>query len=185
MNERVVLLDRDGVINEDSDAYVKSPDEWTPIPGSLEAIARLSGAGFRVAIVSNQSGLARGLFDLSKLGRIHQKLRDLLARQGGRVEMIAFCPHAPTQDCECRKPQPGLLKSVGQRLGVTLEGIPFIGDSFTDVQAARSLGMEPWLVLTGKGRMVLESESRLLGGVKIVADLRGVVEELIRTGSAP
>lgn len=183
MSDRVIFLDRDGVINEDSDSYIKSTEEWIPIPGSLEAIARLSGAGFRIAIVSNQSGLSRGLFDLSTLGRMHQKLRDLLAKQGGRVEMIAFCPHHPDQGCECRKPQPGLLKSAAQRLGIDLKGVPFVGDSLTDIQAARFFGMEPWLVKTGKGSGLVKSATEGLQGVKVAADLRSVAEELIRTGS--
>lgn len=183
MTDRIVLLDRDGVINEDSDAYVKSAEEWTPIPGSLEAIARLGSAGFRVAVVSNQSGVARGFFDLAALGKMHQKFRDLLAKQGGRVEMIAFCPHAPTQCCDCRKPRPGLLQSVSRRLGVALQGVPFIGDSLSDIQTARSLGMEPWLVQTGKGMHTLRQTPHELDGVKIYPDLRGIAEELIKAGS--
>lgn len=182
MTDRVVILDRDGVINEDSDAYIKSAEEWHPIPGSIEAIARLNNAGFRVGIVSNQSGLARGLFDLAALGVMHRKLHDLLAKHGGRVEMIAFCPHGPEEGCQCRKPQPGLLIALAQRLGIELKGVPLVGDSPSDLEAARSLGMRPWLVRTGKGQATLEREGARLEGMRVFQDLRAVADELVKTG---
>jgi D-glycero-D-manno-heptose 1,7-bisphosphate phosphatase len=180
MADAVVILDRDGVVNEDSDAYIKSASEWIPIPGSLEAIARLNHAGFRVGIVSNQSGLARGLFDIAALGAMHHKLRDLLAKHGGRVEMIAYCPHGPTDGCSCRKPRSGLLTALATRLGIDFKGVPMVGDSLADIEAARSLGMIPWLVLTGKGKRTLECDVGDLSGVRVLPDLRAVVEEVVR-----
>lgn len=180
MTDPVVILDRDGVINEDSDAYIKSAAEWIPIPGSLEAIARLNHAGFRVGIVSNQSGLARGFFDIADLCAMHQKLRELLAKHGGRVEMVAYCPHGPAHGCSCRKPQPGLLTALERRLGIDFRGVSLVGDSLSDIQAARSLGMIPWLVLTGKGKRTLESGVGDLRGVRVLPDLRAVVDELIK-----
>ncbi|MGQ9659976.1 MAG: D-glycero-beta-D-manno-heptose 1,7-bisphosphate 7-phosphatase [Thermochromatium sp.] len=156
MTVRLVILDRDGVINQDSDDYIKSPDEWIPIPGSLEAIARLSHVGFRVAVATNQSGLARGLFHPETLNAIHRRLRERVEAEGGRIEMIAFCPHAPDDGCTCRKPSPALLFEIAERFGVELANVPFIGDALSDIQAARAAGARPWLVLTGKGERTLE-----------------------------
>ena len=149
---RLIVLDRDGVINEDSDEYIKSPDEFIPIPGSLEAIARLPQSGWRVTVATNQSGIARGMYDLATLQRIHDKLYRLLAAQGGQVEAIFFCPHGPQDNCECRKPKPGLFREIERRLQVSLEGVPAVGDSLRDLQAAQAVGARPLLVRTGKGR---------------------------------
>jgi len=151
MSEHYVILDRDGVINEDSDDYIKSPEEWIPIPGSLEAIARLNHAGYSVAIATNQSGIARGLFDEQILNAMHQKLHRELARLGAHVELIAWCPHGPDDGCDCRKPAPGLYHQISRRWNQPLEGMPIIGDSLRDLQAARAVGALPILVRTGKG----------------------------------
>lgn len=177
--ERFVVLDRDGVINEDADDYIKSADEWVPIPGSLEAIAALTHARFRIVVVSNQSGLARGFFDLGSLNRMHRKLREAAYLLGGRVEMILFCPHGPHEGCLCRKPAAGLFRDIGERTGLVMRGLPFVGDSFTDIQAARLVGMEPILVRTGKGARTLAQEGAALAGVAIFDDLKSVSEELI------
>lgn len=150
-----VILDRDGVINEDSDAYIKSPEEWIPIPGSLQAIALLNQHGYQVAILTNQSGLARGLFDAATLGSIHAKLRAAVAEAGGHIEAILHCPHGPEDACECRKPKPGLFHAFAQRYGVDLAGIPAVGDSYRDLQAAQAVGAAPILVETGKGARTL------------------------------
>lgn len=182
MSERVILVDRDGVVNEDSDSYIRSEDDWVPIRGSIEAITKLNNAGYRVAIVSNQSGLARGLFDHGALAKIHGKLHRLLARSGGRIEMIAFCPHGPDDGCYCRKPNTGLLKEVSDRLGVEPRGIPYIGDSIGDVEAAKRIGMEPWLVRTGKGQWTLASRRDCMTGVRVVNDLLTVANELAQNG---
>jgi len=178
-NERFVFLDRDGVINMDSDDYIRSLSEWMPIPGSIDAIATLTHAGFRIAIITNQSGLARGFFDLGTLNAIHRKLRDLASLRGGRVEMILFCPHGPADNCGCRKPKSGLLRQVEARVGIDLRGLPFIGDSLGDVLAAKRVGMEPVLVRTGKGSRTLAQGGTALNGVAVFDDLKAASEKLI------
>lgn len=184
MVERLVVLDRDGVINADSDAYIRSLDEWMPLPGSIEAIARLCHAGYLVAVASNQSGLARGYFNLSQLNSMHRRLRDLVSEQGGRIELIAFCPHAPGDNCLCRKPQPGLLLEIGRRLGMDLSGCPFVGDSVSDVDSARAAGMLPWLVRSGKGHSALIEKPDLFKDVRVFEDLSDVANNLLATSSA-
>ena len=148
---KLVILDRDGTINEDSADYVKTPDEWTPLPGALAAIARLNHAGWHVVIASNQSGLGRGLFDVSTLNAMHAKMHTLLAAVGGRVDAVFYCPHAPDEGCHCRKPEPGLFELIGERYGLDLHGVPALGDTVRDALAAVAAGCEPHLVLTGKG----------------------------------
>ncbi|MEY3219027.1 MAG: D-glycero-beta-D-manno-heptose 1,7-bisphosphate 7-phosphatase [Pseudomonadota bacterium] len=155
---QLVILDRDGVINYDSDDYIKSPDEWQAIPNSLEAIVTLNQAGFRVVIATNQSGLARGFFSIDTLNKIHAKMYRELAALGGNIEAIFFCPHSPRGTCNCRKPKPGLYNEIGQRLGIHLTGVPAIGDSLRDIQAAAAAGAVPMLVRTGKG---LKTEAQL------------------------
>lgn len=147
---KLVILDRDGTINSDSDEFVKSPEEWLPLPGALQAIARLNHAGWHVVIASNQSGLGRGLFDVASLNAMHAKMLKLLAAQGGRIDAIFYCPHTADDECHCRKPQPGLFEQIGLRFGVPLRGVPAVGDSLRDLQAGSSAGCEPHLVLTGK-----------------------------------
>ncbi|NDU85130.1 MAG: D-glycero-beta-D-manno-heptose 1,7-bisphosphate 7-phosphatase [Ferrovum sp.] len=153
----LVILDRDGVINNDSDRFIKSPEEWHPIPGSLGAIARLNQAGYRVVVATNQSGIARGLFDLATLNAIHQKMLDALAQQGGMIEAIFFCPHASESRCHCRKPGVGMFQEIQHRYNVALDQVPAIGDSLRDLVAADTAGARPILVLTGKGQKTLET----------------------------
>jgi D-glycero-D-manno-heptose 1,7-bisphosphate phosphatase len=148
---KLVILDRDGTINEDSDEYIKSEAEWKPLPGALEAIARLNHAGWHVVVASNQSGLGRGLFDVAALNAMHAKMHKVLAAVGGRVEAIFYCPHGPDQACNCRKPRPGLFEQIGERYGISLKGVPTVGDSARDIIAGAAVGCEPHLVLTGKG----------------------------------
>ncbi|KQP48650.1 D-glycero-beta-D-manno-heptose 1,7-bisphosphate 7-phosphatase [Pseudorhodoferax sp. Leaf274] len=147
---KLVILDRDGTINVDSDEFVKSPDEWQPLPGALEAIARLNHAGWHVVVATNQSGLGRGLFDVVSLNAIHTKMHKALAALGGRIDAVFYCPHTPDNHCACRKPQPGLFQQIGERLGVDLKDVPTAGDSARDLQAGVAAGCEPHLVLTGK-----------------------------------
>ena len=147
---KLVILDRDGTINEDSDDFVKTSEEWIPQRGALEAIAKLNHAGWHVVIASNQSGLGRGLFDVVSLNAMHAKMHKLLAAVGGRVDAVFYCPHAPDDNCGCRKPRPGLFEQIGERFGVDLKAVPAVGDSVRDVQAAAAAGCEPHLVLTGK-----------------------------------
>lgn len=147
---KLIILDRDGTINQDSDDFIKSPEEWVPIPGALEAIARLNHAGWHTVIASNQSGLGRGLFDISALNAIHAKWHKQLAALGGRMDAIFFCPHTPEDACTCRKPLPGLFEQILDRMGVDANGVISVGDSLRDIEAAAAAGCEPHLVLTGK-----------------------------------
>ena len=148
---KLVILDRDGTINVQSDDFIKSADEWMPLPGALEAIAQLNHAGWHVVVVSNQSGLGRGLFDVAALNAMHTKLHKQLAAVGGRIDAIFYCPHSPEEKCNCRKPLPGLFEQIGERYGVDLKQVPTVGDNLRDLQAGVAAGCEPHLVLTGKG----------------------------------
>ena len=148
---KLVILDRDGTINQDSAEFIKSADEWQPLPGALEAIARLNHAGWHVVVASNQSGLGRGLFEVSDLNEIHSKMHSMLAAVGGRIDAVFFCPHAPNENCRCRKPDTGLFEQIADRYGFGLKGVPAVGDSARDVVAGAAVGCEPHLVLTGKG----------------------------------
>jgi D-glycero-D-manno-heptose 1,7-bisphosphate phosphatase len=149
----LVILDRDGVINHDSDSYIKTPDEWQAIDGSLEAISKLTQAGYKVVVCTNQSGISRGLFDTDILNAMHEKMHQQLARLGGEINAIFFCPHTDEDRCLCRKPLPGMFEEIAKRfnLGNTLNGVPVVGDSLRDLVGPVSLGAEPHLVLTGKG----------------------------------
>jgi len=155
LQNNYVLIDRDGVINHDSDHFIKSPEEWKPIEGSLEAIALLNKHGYRVVVITNQSGLARGLLDETMLEKIHAKMQQLTAEKGGRIEAIYVCPHGPDSECRCRKPKPGLLETFAADKNISLKGIAFIGDALRDVQAAQAAGANPILVRTGKGQKTL------------------------------
>jgi D-glycero-D-manno-heptose 1,7-bisphosphate phosphatase len=179
-----IILDRDGVINEDSDAYIKSPDEWIPIPGSLEAIARLNQAGIRVAVATNQSGIGRGMFTLQTLNAMHAKLQNLAARVGGHVDGIFFCPHTPEDQCSCRKPNTGLLHAIAERFGHPLDGIPFVGDSISDIEAARAVGAKPLLVRTGKGERTL-TKLGSPAAIEVYDDLDSAVTALLEIESSP
>lgn len=174
-----VLLDRDGVINEDSEAFIKSPSEWIPIPGSLEAIALLNRHGYRVAVITNQSGIARGLYDQTTLARIHAKMLDRAQQAGGSIEAIYYCPHGPHDGCTCRKPKAGLLKALAQAKGIDLIGTPLIGDSWRDMQAARAVGARPLLVRTGKGEKTLKNHPEL--DVSVFQNLYEAAKYLIAT----
>jgi len=174
---KLVVLDRDGTINHDSDQYIKSPAEWKPIPGSMEAIARLTQRGWRCVVATNQSGIARGLFDMATLNAIHTEMHRAVAQAGGRIDAIFFCPHAADSNCECRKPKPGLLREIASRFDIELKGVPMIGDSLRDVEAAAAAGAQPYLVLTGKGRQTRDAGG-LPRGTEVVADLAAIAARL-------
>ncbi len=159
---KLVILDRDGTINEDRDDFVKSTAEWVPIPGSLEAIARLNHAGWHTVIATNQSGLARGLFDMAALNAIHARMNRELAELGGRIDAVFFCPHGPGDGCTCRKPLPGLFTTIGERYGVTLKDTHAVGDSLRDLHAGINAGCAPHLVRTGKGARLDDAALRAL-----------------------
>ena len=175
---KLVILDRDGVINHDSDAYVKSAAEWIPIPGSAEAIARLSKAGYQVAVATNQSGLGRGYFSQAVLDQMHHKMNALITAAGGTLDGIFFCPHVPDQNCDCRKPLPGLIHQIQASLDISARGAIMIGDSLRDLQAGQAAGCTPVLVKTGKGLATL-SKGTGLEGVAVFDDLAAAVDYLL------
>ena len=177
---KLLILDRDGVINYDSDAYIKSLEEWIPLPGAVEAIARLSQAGWTVAVATNQSGLARGYYDLATLDAMHTRLRELVAEQGGEVGLIVHCPHGPDDGCACRKPKPGMLLEIASRFNVDLADVPVVGDSLRDLQAADAAGAQPVLVRTGKGTRT-EADPALPRGARIYDNLAAMVRALTVT----
>jgi D-glycero-D-manno-heptose 1,7-bisphosphate phosphatase len=181
MSTKLVILDRDGTLNQDSDDYIKSPEEWIPLPGALEAIARLNHAGWHVVVASNQSGLGRGLFDMATLNAMHAKMNKLLSGVGGRIDAVFFCPHGPEDQCHCRKPLPGLFEQIGERLGVDLHGTHVVGDSLRDLQAGVQVGCEPHLVYTGKGAAFRDQPlpDAFPSHTRTHADLAGFVDWLL------
>ncbi|KRC69327.1 D-glycero-beta-D-manno-heptose-1,7-bisphosphate 7-phosphatase [compost metagenome] len=176
---KLIILDRDGVINQDSDSFVKNPDEWIALPGSLQAIARLTQAGWKVVVATNQSGLARGLFDMDTLTAIHTKMRRELAAAGGSIDAVFMCPHGPDDNCTCRKPRPGMFEQIGHRYDIGLAGVPAVGDSLRDLQASSSVGCAPWLVLTGNGRKT-QAKGGLPDNTRVCADLSAVADALLQ-----
>lgn len=176
---KMIILDRDGVINLDSPDFIKSPAEWIPIPGSLEAIARLNQAGYRVVIASNQSGIARELFDMNVLNAIHHKLHASAQQVGATIDAIFFCPHAAIDNCDCRKPKAGMFEEIGKRFKVSLKGVPTVGDSLRDLQAGFVTGCAPYLVLTGKGQKTFETGG-LPPGTQVFPDLAAMVSLLLK-----
>lgn len=174
---RLLILDRDGVINEDSAAFIKDPSEWIPVPGSLEAISSATQAGFSIFVVSNQSGLARGHFDIEQLNRIHARLVQAVTQAGGHIEAILFCPHGPDEGCDCRKPRPGLLQTIAARTGASLREATLIGDRLGDIEAARAVGARPILVETGHGRATLALLANTVP-CRVCADLAAAVAYL-------
>ena len=183
---KLCILDRDGTINQDSDDYIKSPQEWIPLPGALEAIARLNHAGWHVVVATNQSGLQRGLFDVSMLNAMHAKLHTMLAAVGGRVDAIFYCPHGPRDGCRCRKPEPGLFEQIGERYGVDLHDVPMVGDTARDVVAGIAMGCEPHLVLTGKGAALRDRQlpDAFPKGTRVHEDLGAFADFLIARETA-
>jgi len=175
---KLVVLDRDGVINFDSVHFIKSTNEWIPIPGSLEAIALLNQNGYRIAVATNQSGISRGLFDMVTLNAIHDKMHKALVQLGGRVDAMFYCPHSADNNCACRKPKPGMMEEIGRRFGVDMKGVPMVGDALRDLQAGAALGMQPMLVRTGKGEETLAAGG-LPEGTLIFADLAAAVQHII------
>ena len=176
---KLIILDRDGVINHDSDAFIKTADEWHALPGSLEAIARLCHAGWRVVIASNQSGIARGLISAHALCHIHERMQAALAVLGAHVDAIFVCPHGPDDGCTCRKPRPGLFHDIARRFDISLTGVPAVGDSPRDLLASSEAGCVPWLVRTGNGERTLADPAALPPGTQIADDLADMVNRLL------
>jgi D-glycero-D-manno-heptose 1,7-bisphosphate phosphatase len=180
---KLIILDRDGTINEDRDDFVKSPEEWVPLPGALEAIARLNHAGWHTVLATNQSGLGRGLFDMAMLNAMHARMNQMLAKHGGRIDAVFFCPHAPEEQCDCRKPLPGLMLQIGERYGVDLTHVPIVGDALRDLQAGMAAGCPTHLVRTGKAGQLDDVQLSLMlqqvPGTKVYADLGAFADALI------
>ena len=175
---KLVILDRDGVINYDSEHFIKSPAEWKALPGSLEAIAKLTQAGYRVVVATNQSGIGRGLFDMDTLNAIHNKMHRAIQTVGGRIDAVFYCPHSADSNCNCRKPRPGMLVRIGGCFNTGLVGVPAIGDSLRDLDAAAAVGALPILVLTGKGEKT--KAEKMPEGTLVFADLAAAVEHLLK-----
>lgn len=175
---KLLILDRDGVINQDSDDYIKSVAEWLPLPGAVEAIAALSKAGWTIAVATNQSGLARGYFDLATLEAMHAELQRLVGERGGRVDAIHYCPHGPDDDCACRKPLPGMIEAIGRQFDADLRGVWLVGDSLRDLEAGLAVGCQPVLVKTGKGERSLAKP--LPAGTLVFDDLAAVARHLLQ-----
>jgi D-glycero-D-manno-heptose 1,7-bisphosphate phosphatase len=175
---KLVILDRDGVINVDSDKYIKSPAEWQPIPGSIEAIARLHQGGFRIVVATNQSGIGRGLFDMATFNAMNDKMMELVFRQGGRIDALFFCPHTDAENCGCRKPRTGMFEEIAARYHMDLKGVPCVGDALRDLKAAEAVGGQPILVLTGKGEKT-RAEGTMPRKTQVFADLAEVSRHLV------
>ena len=177
---KLILLDRDGVINHDSDHYIKSPSEWKALPGSIEAIARLHQADYRIVVATNQSGIGRGLFDMATFNAMNDKMMELVFRQGGRIDALFFCPHTAEEKCNCRKPNTGMFEEIALRYHTELKGVPCVGDSLRDLQAGEAVGAQPILVLTGKGKKT-EKDGGMPRKTQIFADLAEVARHLTDT----
>ncbi len=180
--KKLVILDRDGVINFEQADFISSPADWRPIPGALEAIARLNQHGYLVAIATNQAGISRGLFDMRALNAIHQKLHLAAQAVGAHIDAIFFCPHAADEFCDCRKPRPGMLKAIGERFEASLQGVPMVGDALRDMHAAFEVGCTPYLVKTGKGEKTLE-KGGLPPGTQVFDSLAAVADRLVAQDS--
>jgi D-glycero-D-manno-heptose 1,7-bisphosphate phosphatase len=177
---KLVILDRDGVINEDRDDFVKSAAEWVPLPDSLEAIANLTQAGWRVVVATNQSGIGRGMFDMHALNAMHEKMHRLVNQAGGRIDAVLFCPHTRNDQCQCRKPAPGMVTEIAERFHVRPDSLPMIGDSLRDLQAIDAVGGQPILVKTGKGQKTL-ADGELPERTRVFDNLYDAAEYLIQS----
>lgn len=175
---KLIILDNNGVINHSSQTFIKTPDEWIPIPGSLEAIARLTHAGYRAVIATNQAGIGRGLLDMITFNAINDKMYKAINHAGGRIDAIFFCPHTSADKCQCRKPETGMFNDIMQRYGVDLKNIPAVGDSLRDLQAAAAVGATPILVLTGKGQAT-RAKQELPSNTQVFDNLSKAVESLV------
>ena len=178
MAEKLIVLDRDGVINYDSDNYIKTVDEWIPLPGSMEAIGKLTKAGYKIAVATNQSGISRGYFSVETLNAMHEKMIKLAGEHGGKFDFIAYCPHGPDDECDCRKPLPGLIHQIESALNISAKDCYMVGDSLRDLEAGVAAGLKPVLVRTGKGVRTLE-KNQGLENTLVFDDLTNLVNTLI------
>ena len=181
---KIVILGRDGVLNQYREAHVAAPEEWVPVPGALEAVARINPAGWHTVVATNQAGIGRGMIDMAAVNAVHARMNEMLLAQGARLDAVFFCPHTPEDGCDCRKPKPGLLHEIGRRYGAILTQVPVVGDTLRDLQAARAAGCEPHLVLSGRAACL--SDDALLAitsqvpGTRVHADLGAFADHLLR-----
>jgi D-glycero-D-manno-heptose 1,7-bisphosphate phosphatase len=186
---RLVILGRDGILNVYREDHVKSPDEWQPVPGALEAVARLNHAGWHAVVATNQAGIGRGMIDMASVNAVHLHMMQRLSAVGGRVDAVFFCPHTPEENCDCRKPKPGLMRQIGQRYGLDLRTVPMLGDTVRDLQAAQAAGCEPHLVLSGRAATLTEAQlSDIVAevpGTEVHRDLGGFVDFLLQRAHVP
>ena len=186
---KLVILGRDGILNVFRDDHVKSPTEWEPIPGALEAVARLNHAGWHAVVATNQSGIGRGMIDMASVNAVHAHMLKRLMAAGGRLDAVFFCPHTPADQCDCRKPLPGLMKDIGRRYGIDLRQVPMVADTLRDLQAARAAGCEPHLVRSGRAAVLDEAQIAQMvtqvPGTVVHDDLAAFTEHLLRRGHAP
>ena len=180
MNQKIIVLDRDGVINQDSDAFIKSAEEWVPISGSLDAIVNLKQAGWIVAVATNQSGIRRGYYSRAILSSMHQKMQDLLAEKSGKVDWVNYSPYLSDDNAPCRKPATGMLTAIENRFNVSLKGAPMVGDTLADIKVALAKGMQPYLVRTGKGERTLATQDPILKGIPVYDNLLAAVEAILK-----
>lgn len=180
---KLVILGRDGILNRFREDHVKDPSEFEPLPGALEAVARLNHAGWHVVVATNQAGIGRGLLDMASVNAVHQRMIKLLAAQGGRLDAVFFCPHAPEEQCDCRKPLPGMMRDIALRYGADLKAVPMVGDTLRDLEAARAAGCPPHLVRTGRASLVTEAEIAqwvaAVPGTRVHDDLAALARHLV------
>ena len=181
---KLVILGRDGILNEYREDHVKAPEEWVPVPGALEAVSRLNHAGWHAVVATNQAGIGRGMIDMASVNAVHADMNQRLQLQGGRLDAVFFCPHTPEEQCDCRKPLPGMMLDIGRRYGIDLSTVPVVGDTLRDLQAAAAAGCEPHLVLTGRAKGLDEASlQHMLQQVPrttVHADLAAFAEHLLR-----
>lgn len=181
---KLVILGRDGILNEYREAHVTAPEEWVPVPGALEAVARLNHAGWHVVVATNQAGIGRGMIDMAAINAVHMHMNQQLMAQGARIDAVFFCPHTPEEGCDCRKPRPGMMRDIARRYGVDLRGVPLVGDTLRDLQAAAAAGCEPHLVLTGRaaglGDEQLRQTMAQAPGTQVHADLSAFADFLMQ-----
>jgi D-glycero-D-manno-heptose 1,7-bisphosphate phosphatase len=186
---KLVILGRDGILNEFRDDHVKAPDEWFPVPGALEAVSRMNHAGWHVVLATNQSGIGRGMIDMASVNAVHAHLNKQLMAVGGRIDAVFFCPHTPEDRCDCRKPLPGLVRDIGKRYGIDLKQVPMVGDTLRDLQAAHAAGCEPHLILSGRaallGQALVQAMVDQVPGTRVHADLAEFAEYLLARGPQP
>ena len=186
---KLVILGRDGILNDFRDDHVKAPDEWFPIPGALEAVARLNHAGWHTVVATNQSGIGRGMIDMAAVNAVHAHMYKSLMAVGGRVDAVFFCPHTPEDNCDCRKPKPGLMHDIAKRYGIELTHVPMVADTLRDLQAAAAAGCEPHLVLSGRAAGLGPDEVQgildQVPGSRVHDDLPAFAEHLLMRHAAP